>query len=54
MLSLASNTSGLDIDQLAAATERAESVIGMHFFNPPPRMPLVEIARAQSNERCYV
>ena len=46
---LASNTSGLDIDQLAAATERAESVIGMHFFNPPPRMPLkVEIARGKA------
>jgi len=45
---LASNTSGLDIDQLAAATERAERVIGMHFFNPPPRMPLVEIARGKA------
>jgi 3-hydroxybutyryl-CoA dehydrogenase len=43
---LASNTSGLDIDQLAAATQRPSQVIGMHFFNPPPRMPLVEIARA--------
>lgn len=43
---LASNTSGLDIDQLAAATRRPSQVIGMHFFNPPPRMPLVEIARA--------
>ncbi len=45
---LASNTSGLDIDQLAAATERAERVIGLHFFNPPPRMPLVEIARGKA------
>jgi 3-hydroxybutyryl-CoA dehydrogenase len=43
---LASNTSGLDIDQLAAATQRPSQVIGLHFFNPPPRMPLVEIARA--------
>ena len=45
---LASNTSGLDIDQLAAATQRADRVIGLHFFNPPPRMPLVEIARGRS------
>lgn len=44
----ASNTSGLDIDQLAAATERAERVIGLHFFNPPPRIPLVEIARGSA------
>lgn len=43
---LASNTSGLDIDQLAAATQRPNQVIGLHFFNPPPLMPLVEIARA--------
>ncbi len=41
----ASNTSGLDIDQLAAATQRPAQVIGLHFFNPPPLMPLVEIAR---------
>ncbi len=41
---LASNTSGLDIDQLAAMTRRAEQVIGLHFFNPPPLMPLIEIA----------
>ena len=43
---LASNTSGLDIDALAAASERPDKVIGMHFFNPPPTMPLVEIVRA--------
>jgi 3-hydroxybutyryl-CoA dehydrogenase len=42
---LASNTSGLDIDQLAAATLRPDAVVGMHFFNPPPRMPLVELVR---------
>ncbi len=43
---LASNTSGLDIDALAAAAKRPDKVIGMHFFNPPPTMPLVEIVRA--------
>jgi 3-hydroxybutyryl-CoA dehydrogenase len=40
---LASNTSGLDIDALAAATDRPDRVLGMHFFNPPPVMPLVEV-----------
>ena len=43
---LASNTSGLDIDALAAAGGRPDKVIGMHFFNPPPIMPLVEVVRA--------
>lgn len=43
---LASNTSGLDINALAAAAGRPSKVIGMHFFNPPPTMPLVEIVRA--------
>ena len=43
---LASNTSGLDIDALATASARPAKVIGMHFFNPPPAMPLVEIVRA--------
>ena len=43
---LASNTSGLDIDALASASERPDKVIGMHFFNPPPLMPLVEVVRA--------
>ena len=43
---LASNTSGLDIDALAAAAGRPDKVIGMHFFNPPPIMPLVEVVRA--------
>lgn len=40
---LASNTSGLDIDALAAATKRPSQIAGMHFFNPPPRMALVEL-----------
>lgn len=44
---LASNTSGLDIDALAGATQRPASVIGMHFFNPPPRMPLIELVRGR-------
>ncbi|MGW1674945.1 3-hydroxybutyryl-CoA dehydrogenase [Streptomyces sp. NPDC002324] len=40
---LASNTSSIPIARLAAATGRPESVIGLHFFNPVPVMPLVEI-----------
>ncbi len=42
---LASNTSGLDIEALARATRRPERVVGLHFFNPPPLMPLVELVR---------
>ncbi len=44
---LASNTSSLPITSLGAATQRPERVVGMHFFNPPPVMPLVEIVRGQ-------
>jgi 3-hydroxybutyryl-CoA dehydrogenase len=44
---LASNTSSIPIGTLAAATERPEKVIGMHFFNPVPVLKLVEVVRAQ-------
>jgi len=40
---LASNTSSIPITQIATATGRPESVIGMHFFNPATVMPLVEV-----------
>ena len=40
---LASNTSSLPIDEMARATTRPQSVVGMHFFNPPQLMPLVEV-----------
>lgn len=42
---IASNTSYLDIDQLAVATDRPEAVLGLHFFHPAHRMKLVEIVR---------
>jgi len=43
---LATNTSGLSITEIAGATRRPERVVGMHFFNPVPKMKLVEIVRA--------
>lgn len=42
---LASNTSSISITRIAAATQRPESVIGMHFMNPVPLMRLVEVIR---------
>jgi 3-hydroxybutyryl-CoA dehydrogenase len=42
---LATNTSSISITRLAAQTGRPAQVIGMHFFNPVPVMPLVEIVR---------
>ena len=40
---LASNTSSLSITEIASATDRPESVVGLHFFNPPVQMDLVEV-----------
>ena len=40
---LASNTSSLSITEIASATDRPEQVCGMHFFNPPVKMELVEV-----------
>ena len=44
---LASNTSSISITEIAAATNRAENVIGMHFMNPVPIMKLVEVIRGK-------
>src|SRR6202051_3181174 len=42
---LASNTSSISITRLAAATDRPDRFIGLHFMNPVPVMPLVEVIR---------
>ncbi len=51
---LASNTSSISITELAAATKRADKVVGVHFFNPVPAMKLVEIicGVSTSEETC--
>jgi 3-hydroxyacyl-CoA dehydrogenase/enoyl-CoA hydratase/3-hydroxybutyryl-CoA epimerase/enoyl-CoA isomerase len=46
---LASNTSTISITRLATALKRPESFCGMHFFNPVPRMPLVEVVRGEKS-----
>jgi 3-hydroxybutyryl-CoA dehydrogenase len=44
---LATNTSALSVTEIASATSSPERIVGMHFFNPAPLMPLVEIVRAE-------
>jgi 3-hydroxybutyryl-CoA dehydrogenase len=44
---LATNTSALSVTAVAAATDRPERVVGMHFFNPAPVLPLVEVVRTE-------
>ena len=45
---LASNTSALPITKMALVTKRPKQVVGMHFFNPPMLMPLIEVIRADT------
>jgi len=44
---LATNTSALSVTEVAKATERPQRVVGMHFFNPAPVLPLVEVVRTE-------
>ena len=44
---LATNTSALSVTEIASATSSPERVVGMHFFNPAPLMPLVEVVHAE-------
>jgi 3-hydroxybutyryl-CoA dehydrogenase len=46
---LATNTSALSVSEIAEATTRPQRVVGMHFFNPAPVLPLVEIVRARES-----
>jgi len=51
---LATNTSSISITQIAAATNRADKVIGMHFMNPVPIMKLVEIIRGYNTSNAVM
>jgi 3-hydroxyacyl-CoA dehydrogenase/enoyl-CoA hydratase/3-hydroxybutyryl-CoA epimerase/enoyl-CoA isomerase len=51
---LASNTSTISITRLATALKRPESFCGMHFFNPVPRMPLVEVIRGEKSSEAAI
>jgi 3-hydroxyacyl-CoA dehydrogenase len=48
---LASNTSYLDIDEIASVTDRPENVLGMHFFSPANVMRLLEVVRGQKTAK---
>ncbi|MEM2985531.1 MAG: 3-hydroxyacyl-CoA dehydrogenase family protein, partial [Candidatus Caldarchaeum sp.] len=48
---LATNTSTLPITEIASATNRPEKVVGMHFFNPPPLMPLLEVIAGEKTSQ---
>src|SRR5439155_12602680 len=47
---LATNTSSLSVSEMAQATLHPQRVVGLHFFNPVPKMPLVEIVRAANSD----
>jgi 3-hydroxybutyryl-CoA dehydrogenase len=51
---VASNTSGLSIEDLGGASGRAGQVLGLHFFNPVPAMRLVEVVRAPETDDAVV
>ena len=47
---VASNTSSLSISKMASAMKRPERFVGMHFFNPVAKMPLIEVIRGEKTE----
>lgn len=47
---LASNTSSLSVSEMAQATAHPNRVVGLHFFNPVPKMPLVEVVRGKESD----
>jgi len=51
---LASNTSSISITEIAKQTDRPAKVIGMHFMNPVPLMPLVEVVKSQETAEACV
>ena len=51
---LATNTSSIPVTSLASAAAHPENVVGMHFFNPPPLMPLLEVIRADQSSDAVV
>jgi 3-hydroxybutyryl-CoA dehydrogenase len=51
---LATNTSSLSVTAIAGATRSPERVLGMHFFNPPPLMALVEVVRGEQTSPAVV
>lgn len=51
---LASNTSSIPLEALGAALERPEGLVGLHFFNPVAKMPLLEIVRAPTTDAAVV
>ena len=51
---LATNTSALNIDEIASATKRPEAVIGLHFFSPANVMKLLEIVRADHTSKSVI
>lgn len=53
-LIIASNTSAIPIAEIAAAAEHPERVVGMHYFSPVPRMPLLEVVRKEDTPECVL
>jgi len=51
---LGSNTSSLSLTEIASSVSRPTRVVGLHFFNPPPIMPLIEIVRAVQTDEDVV